>query len=68
MKLIVITFALFVTGCDYSTPPKPHHFKCSESQLKELKSSFEICSSSNAYSNDYCYRMAKSLYCEDIRK
>lgn len=67
MKLIVITFALLVVGCDYDRLPSPHDFKCNNEQIKEMMADVEACTESNYYAS-YCYSMAKSLYCEDIRK
>lgn len=43
----------------------PELYKCNESQLRLVKTEFEICSQSG-YFNNYCFAQAKKSQCEVI--
>ena len=66
IKLLMLS-VLIMSGCtNESSVPFPHNFKCSIEQSNLMERELNTCKNSN-YLDSYCYRMAKSLYCEDIR-
>ena len=66
IKLLMLS-VLIISGCTNGrSVPDPHNFKCSTAQAVMMERDLNTCKNSEFF-HSYCYKMAKSLYCEDIR-
>ena len=64
MKYLILVLLFTLIGCN---DMEPYNYKCSQSQHEEVLREFELCNKTQNTSV-YCYNMARSVYCEDIRE